>query len=233
MGANDRNGFPALIGALALLAALPSASTTTAPDAGTLARRVADAYGARAFGKVESVRYVFNVRVGGKDIRRAWTWFPKEDSVAFAGKDAGGAMLNASYSRRNKWSMGSEAVQGIDKMFVNDNYWLFFPLHLAWDSGLTLDSEALPPARPGEAYRLTVQYPKEGGYTPGDAYDLFVSEEGIIRRWIFRKSGQELPTREAAWSEPTRFGPIRLSLEHEGSGDFKLWFEGVKVETGK
>jgi hypothetical protein len=231
MGATEKRLL--LIACLALSFSATSLATTTVPDAASMARRVADRYGASAFHRVDAIHYVFKVRYDGKETAREWTWYPKDDSVAFKGKDAGGAMIQASYSRRNKWSMGSDAVKGVDKMFINDQYWLLFPLHLAWDTGTKQEVAALPHNDAGEAYRLTVTYPAEGGYTPGDAYDLFIDVDGVIKRWIFRRANSPKPTREALWTEPKAMGPLGISMERPSPGKdgFKLWFENVRVDA--
>lgn len=234
----------------ALLAALLALTISAAPPPDSLARLVADRYGASGFHQVKSLHYVFNVRSDGKEVARDWTWFPKSDSVAYRGRDPGGLSVQASWSRRNTFSLQSPAVQPLDRWFVNDQYWLLFPLHLAWDKGIRLESAAAETAEGksgGEAWRLTVTYPSEGGYTPGDAYDLFVDSAGTVRRWIFRKGNAEKASRETRWSAPVSKGPLRLSLEREGlarpeengpegkgrNDDFKVWFSELRVETAE
>ena len=232
-----RRGLLALSALLVLIPDRPPRAAETqaagksalpAPD--SLARRIADRYGAGEFHRVKSVRYTFNVLFKGKHISREWTWFPREDSVLYSGEDPKGLRLKAAYSRRNAYSMGSESVAAIDKSFINDQYWLLFPLHLRWDKDLKL--RIAPGEKPGEAYRLTVTYPSSGGYTPGDAYDLFVDSAATLKRWIFRKGNAPQTTKEAFWSAPAAFDGLRISLEHPGpSGDFKLWFTDVKVSA--
>jgi hypothetical protein len=248
MDANDRNagrrgraryrsGWVTLL--LPLLLPLTPLSNPDAPDPHALARRIAERYGVDSFARVQSVHFVFNVHYKGNDVARAWTWFPREDSVVYNGKDAGGAMITAAYSRKNPYSLGSDAVKAVDKMFINDQYWLFFPYHLIWDKDTKMEASAMPveakaqgkaEARRRVAYRMTVTYPSEGGYTPGDAYDLFVDSAGTVVRWVFRKGNGDKPTREAMWSEPVEKGGLNLSLERPGMGDdFRLKFSDVQV----
>ena len=239
MDANENKGFsrPILVAAMSAFLLIPLSAVSavqpdkTAPSPEILAHRIAERYGADAFSKVNCVQFTFNVDVQGKHIKREWTWFPKEDSVLFKGEDAKGVPLSAAYSRRNKYSMGSESIVGIDKSFINDQYWLLFPLHLGWDKDLKL--ETAPGVKPGEAWRLTVMYPSQGGYTPGDAYDLFVDSAATIKRWIFRKGNASMPTNQVYWSAPSKMGLLDISMEHPGVGkDFKLWFSDVKVSSG-
>ncbi len=215
-----------------LAAVAPHAvGTASLPDPDSLACRIADRYGAAEFYKINSIHFVFNVHFKDKVMAREWTWFPKADSVIYKGPDAKGLHISAAYSRKNTYSMGSEPVGSIDKSFINDQYWLLFPLHLRWDKGLSF--RVAPAVKPGEAYQLTATYSSAGGYTPGDAYDLFVDSSGMMKRWIYRKANSAQPTREAMWSEPKGFSGVGISMEHPGTDPgFKLWFSDVKVAAG-
>lgn len=202
-------------------------------SAESLARKVAMRYGLEAFPGVKTIHWVFNVTAGKKDVSRDWTWYPQEDSVLYKGEDAAGAPISAAYSRKNGISMASEQVKSVDKMFINDQYWLLFPLHLAWDSGTTMSVSKMPAKgrKTGETYKLTISYPQQGGYTPGDAYDLMVDSSGMVHRWMFRKGNAGKPTTEATWSEPVPVGGLNLSMDRPGTkGPFKVWFTDVRVE---
>ena len=208
--------------------ATPTPANSALPDPDSLATRIALRYGLSEFYKVDSIRYKFHLFYNGTNIDREWTWFPKLDSVLYRGKDAKGMILNAAYSRRNTFSMASTTIVGIDQNFINDQYWLLFPLHLKWDKGLKF--KVLAGKQPGEEYQLTVIYPANAGYTPGDAYDLFVDQAGIIKRWIFRKANAAEPTVMTGWSAPVKRGGLEISLDHPGPDkNFKLWFTDVKV----
>jgi hypothetical protein len=199
-----------------------AAAEPAAPaDARAFANRIAERYGLAEFPKVTSIRFTFNVRHEGKDMAREWTWFPKADSVIFKGKDAKGLEIQAAYSRKNKYSMGAENVAGIDKGFINDEYWLLFPLHLVWDKDIDL--------KLGEGGKLTVRYPREGGYTPGDAYDLIAEPDGTIRSWMYHRGGADTVTMRADWAKPTDVDGFPISLDRPGSKGFKVWFTHVKV----
>jgi hypothetical protein len=200
----------------------PAASKIPAPtQARVFADRIAARYGLADFPKVRSIRFTFNVRHDGKDTSREWTWFPAEDSVLFKGKDPKGLNVQAAYSRKNPYSMGSETVAGIDKDFINDEYWLLFPLHLAWDQGLDL--------KLGEGGVLVVRYPQQGGSAPRDAFDLSADSAGTIRSWVFYRGGADTGAMRADWANLTNVDGLPLSLERTGQKGFKVWFTGVKV----
>ncbi|MEO1237883.1 MAG: hypothetical protein AAFX76_13950, partial [Planctomycetota bacterium] len=74
------------------------------------------------------------------------------------------------------------------------------------------------------------QWPAVGGYTPGDAYDLYLGDEGLIKQWVFRRGGG--PDGNAyTWDDHRRLGPIAICLDFHGDEDsgFRLWFTDVRA----
>jgi hypothetical protein len=214
---------------LAMAPAFPAAGTSPEPASKTVAptgarafaKRIAERYGLAQFPQVKSIRFTFHSRREGEESTREWTWFPQADSVIFAGKDPKGLEVTAAYSRKNKYSLGSETVAGIDKEFINDEYWLLFPLHLAWDQDLELNL--------GDGGKLTVRYPRAGGYSPGDVYELSAVPDGTIRSWVVRRGGADSATWRADWSKPADVDGLPISLDRPGPKGFKVWFTHVKV----
>ncbi|QDU66820.1 hypothetical protein [Engelhardtia mirabilis] len=189
--------------------------------------RVAAAYGVDHFGELEALRYTFNADLGEREIARQWEWEPGTGRVAHRKGDELFVYFRGSNG-------APESPREVDGQFINDQYWLLFPLHLVWDSGLEITSQgtATGPITGAECEHLICTYSSEVGYTPGDVYELFVDEDGDVREWIFRAAGSEEPTRTAAWSEPTAIGPIRASLEFPGPDPeaFRIWFTDVEYK---
>lgn len=193
--------------------------------------RLADAYGLKDFDQVEELRYTFNVQLPDRVVSRAWSWEPKRDRVTFRGAaDQGGTV---SYDRSRLAGQAGEPVAKVDPWFVNDNYWLLFPLRLAWDGSATVADDENPAPLPigaGRARRVIVRYPPNEGYTPGDVYELFIGASGRIEQWIYRKGGDPQPTRITTWEDYRRVGPLTLSLDRRGTdGRFRVWFTDVAV----
>jgi hypothetical protein len=199
-----------------------------APD---IAREVAAAYGVQEFHRVEALRFTFNALIGDKTVRRAWQWEPKGDRVTFFGADG-----PVSFERRTLSDASSEELRKLDAAFINDQYWLLFPLHLVWDADLTLADLGLHPLPlgGGSARRLVVTYPPSTGYTPGDVYELFVAEDNRIRQWVYRRGGSPEPTRTATWEDHRALGPLVLSLDHKvPDGTFRVWFSEVALRLAE
>ena len=89
--------------------------------------------------KSESLSFIFNADLGDRKFVRSWTWLPKTDEVILHGEtDA----ENTTYKRGELEPDGAGKLAEIDSQFVNDLYWLIFPMQVAWDSSVTI--EALP-----------------------------------------------------------------------------------------
>jgi hypothetical protein len=200
----------------ALLLAALAAGAGVGPDARALADAIAKRYGASDFDRVESIRFTYKATGGEEDTVRHWTWFPKQDSVLFRGKDVKGVNLQAAYCRRNKFSLSSQTVAGIDRLFAHDQAWFLFPLRLAGDTGLELK-----PARDG---MLSVR-----DSAAESTYDLAAGPDGTIGKWIVHRNGDATPGTEAEWSRPKLVDGLPVSLERNGKKGFKIRFIDVKV----
>jgi hypothetical protein len=199
--------------------------------------QLAEAYGIDGFDQVEELRYTFNIKLPDRVVSRSWSWEPKKDRVAFLGTAEQGGTVT--YERSTLLSgQASEQVKKIDPQFINDNYWLIFPLRLYWDQSATVTVDEAPanlPIGTGQAKRMVVQYPANEGYTPGDVYELFIDSSGRIAQWIHRKGGDPKPTRVATWEDYRKVGPLTLSFDHTGQvGLIRMWFTDVAVRlSGK
>lgn len=194
-------------------------------------QKLADAYGINGFNQIEQIRYTFNVQLGEKNVSRSWIWEPKTDQVTFKAGDSDQPIVY----ERSKISAGSpDNLKKIDAWFINDNYWLLFPIRFAWDrqaKGEDIGLAKLPMGE-GKARCLVVTYPPEGGYTPGDVYELYLDDSLRITQWVYRKGGSSVPTRVATWEDYRKVGPLVLSLNHQGADkNFRVWFTNVAVKT--
>jgi len=219
---------------LLLLSAAVFVANSPASDVDEVPMRVAKAYGADQWDQVEELRYTFNVKSGDRETRRAWIWRVKERTVTFHDEIAGGEPFT--YSLDAVGDDPPEELKNVDHRFINDQYWLLFALHVAWDEGTEVSAAADQPLPIGEgtATRVTVQYGAEGGYTPGDAYDLYVDESDTVLQWVFRQGGQEEPSLACTWEAQEKFGPLTVPTKFAWSdGEVKLWFSGIEVMTAE
>ena len=214
-----------------LVSGLVTACSTDQPvKTGDVRNKIAGAYGSDSFNRIEVIEYTFNVQIGDKHIRRSWVWWPGVEQVEFRG-DSGQESMQ--YNRLELGQNPPQNVKQIDAKFINDNYWLLFPIHLAWDHQATVEDTGhrdLPMGR-GSAKCVVVSYPKIGGYTAGDVYELFVDQNHMLTQWVYRRGGSATPTRITTWEDHRKLGPLTISMDHHGDdGKFRVWFTDVAVK---
>lgn len=191
-----------------------------AEPAAEAAQKLAEAYGLKAFPAVKEIQFTFHAQLPDKKVERSWIWRPQLDEVT--------AVDSKTTYKRNSMT---EADTKLDAQFINDQYWLLFPLHLVWDEAITftLAEEKVPGPISGDDFRkLTVKY-GDVGYTPGDAYDLYFDDQYQVREWAYRKGGVKEPTRISTWEDYENFEGLKISTNHEGPEKFRVWFTGIEV----
>jgi hypothetical protein len=78
---------------------------------------------------------------------------------------------------------------------------------------------------------LTAVYPNEGGYTPGDAYDFYYTDDYIIHEWVFRESNQSEPSIITTWEDIMDLEGMRFTRSHKDSlGGFHLYFSNLSIK---
>jgi hypothetical protein len=219
-------------GALILLCLLGLPGDAFSQDT-AIGEKIAQAYGVSGFGKIEEIKFTFNVKKGEIAASRSWIWRPKEDKVTFLGD--GKTDKPVTYIRKEITADSPDTLRQIDAHFINDQYWLLFPFHLVWDSGMTVriaGENVKYPMGGGSGRMVRVSYPPAGGgYTPGDKYELFLDDNDMISQWIYRRGGAEKPTVIATWQDNRHMGPIIISLNHLGAdNNFRVWFTDVEMK---
>lgn len=202
---------------LLCLGVLVLAATSWGQERPPISGQIAKTYGLDSFSQIERIRYTFNVPE--RNISRTWVWEPKTDQVSYEGKDKAGNPVKLTYLRAQLSSQAAVVKDEIDPAFINDQYWLLFPLHLAWDRSAKVEDTGMHklPLGKGSARRVVVTYPSEG-YSPGDIWELFVSPDNRIQEWIYHRGGSAKATGVWSWEDHKRAGPLLVSLNHRGRG---------------
>jgi hypothetical protein len=90
------------------------------------------------------------------------------------------------------------------------------------------------PLGKGSAERVVVKYPSEGGYTPGDTWELYVGKDGRIEELVYHRGGPKKPKVViATWADYKKAGPLLISMDHRGTADGKplrIFFSDVSVK---
>ncbi len=224
-----------VVGAL-FLGMLCPAAPVLAQQRPAIADQIAKTYGLDSFSQVEAIRYTFNIDAGPLKLSRSWVWEPKTDRISYEGKDKDGKPVTITYLRSQLASQSPFVKENVDPGFNNDQYWLLFAFHLVWDSGATVQDAGMHklPLGKGSAKRVVAKYPSDGGYTPGDTWELYVGTDNRIRELVFRHGGSTKPSLViATWADYKKAGPLLFSLDHRGTADGKplrLFFSNVAVK---
>jgi hypothetical protein len=227
-----RLNVPGLLAA-GMLLALPAAS---AAEQSSIAEQIAKAYGLGSWEEVETLRYTWNIELpGGKTISNKWEWSPKTNTVSFDGKDKAGNSVKVTYQRSQLDSQSDVVKTEVDPQFANDQYWTLLPFHLLWDGAApTDDGQQKLPIGDGTAQRIAMKYPSEGGYQPGDTWDLYIGPDKRIVQITYHRGAPNPPHLVSAkYTDYKRAGPLLFSIEHPGvvdGKDFRITLSGVSVK---
>lgn len=189
----------------------------------TTSEKIAKAYGLDNWDQVNTMTFAFNVKKDSSVFKRSWVWSPKTNDVI---------LITANDTLRyNRDQIDSKFVNA-DKAFINDKFWLLAPFNLVWDSGTTL-SEPIQETSPiGKKMlnKITLVYPDTGGYTPGDAYDLYYNSDFLIEEWVYRKGNAAAPSMMSTWENNKNFKGVLIALSHKKTDDnWELFFTDVSI----
>lgn len=182
----------------------------------TVAQKIANAHGFENWKNVSEITFNF----AGK---RNWKWKPKTNDITLTTEDG-----TINYNRKSIDSISENADRG----FINDKFWLLIPFQLIWDAGTTISKpvKTEAPISKIEINKITITYSNEGGYTPGDAYDIYFGDDYIIKEWAFRRGNKPEAGLVNTFENYKDFNGIKIALEHKkAEGDWNLNFSNVKV----
>ena len=224
-----------LIGLL-LFVVLVLAATSCSQKRPAVAEQIAKTYGLDSFGEIDAIRYTFNAEFPGVNLSRSWVWQPKTGQVSYEGKDKDGKPVKATYVRSQLDSQPANVKDDVDPGFVNDKYWLLFPLHVYWDTSADVQDKGMQalPLGSGSAKLISVKYPSDGGYTPGDTWDLYVGKDNRVEQFAYHRGGPKKPSVViATWEGYKKAGPLLISTDHRGTADgqpLRISFSNVSVK---
>ncbi|WP_100610035.1 hypothetical protein [Confluentibacter lentus] len=190
----------------------------------TIAEKIANAHGYEHWKNVSKIEFTFNVDRDSSHSERSWIWEPKNNYVSFlADKDS-----IVSYSRTK---IDSTKIN-LDKSFINDKFWLLIPFQLVWDKNTTISEpiKTEAPISKTQMNKITLTYPNDGGgYTPGDAYDLYYGDDFLIKEWVFRKGNTENPSLINTFETYQVYNGLKLATEHKMANGMNINFTNIKV----
>jgi hypothetical protein len=211
-------------------------ATSWAQNRPPIAEQIAKTYGLDSFSQIDGIRYTFNIDLPGLKLARKWEWEPKTGKVSYEGKDKAGNPVKVTYLRSQLDSQPDSVKKDVDPGFVNDQYWLLFPLHVIWDTAANVEDKGKHklPLGKGSAEQVVVKYPSDVGYTPGDTWELYVGPDNRVQEFIYHRGGSVKPSVVmTTWEGYKKAGPLVISTEHHGKADGKpahIFFSDVAVK---
>jgi hypothetical protein len=207
--------------AFGLLLVFPA--TSEAQQGPPIAEQIAKTYGLDSFGQIDTIRYTWNVEAPNITVSRTWEWSPKTGLISYEGKDKEGKPVKATYQRSQLDSQSDAVKKEIDPAFANDQYWLLLPFHIAWDgAAVTDDGQQKLPLGDGSAQRVVAKYPSDGGYQPGDTWELYIGADKRIQEMVYRRGADNPPHLVmATYVDYKKAGPLLFSTDHRGTVDGK------------
>lgn len=190
----------------------------------TTAEKIAHAYGIDHWSKVQEIAFTFNVDKDSTHFERSWIWQPKTNLVTHISTN--------DTIQYNRTKLDSISI-ATDKAFINDKYWLLAPFNLVWDEGTNFSEpvKEMSPISKKTLNKITLTYSNEGGYTPGDAYDLYYNNNYLIEEWVYRKANAKVPTLITTWENNKNFHNLIISLNHaKADNNWELFFTNVSIK---
>ncbi|OUR94406.1 hypothetical protein A9Q87_01845 [Flavobacteriales bacterium 34_180_T64] len=174
----------------------------------TVAEQIANAHGLSHWNKVSQIKFTFNVDRDSSHYERSWSWKPKTNDVSL--------ITNTDTIKYNRTDIDSISINA-DKAFINDKYWLLVPFQLVWDESTTITEpvQTEAPISKKLLNKITLTYSNEGGYTPGDAYDIYYSDDFLIQEWVFRKANSKDATLTSTFENYQTFNGLKIALTHK------------------
>ncbi|WP_460218008.1 hypothetical protein [Psychroserpens sp. MEBiC05023] len=188
------------------------------------AEKIAQAHGYNNWSNLNNIEFTFNVDRGDNHFERSWSWAPKTGDIRLISSQD-----TISFNRKSVDSLSLNA----DKGFINDKYWLLVPFQLVWDEGTTISDpvKEVAPISKIELNKIILTYSNNGGYTPGDAYDIYFDNNYLIREWVFREGNQENPSMTTTFENYETFNGIKIAKDHKmADGNFNLYFSNIEIK---
>ena len=221
--------------AFSMLLILPA--TLGAQKRAPILEKIAKTYGLDSWDQIQAIRYTWNLEIPGVlKLAHAWEWEPKTNKVSYEGKDKDGKPVKVTYMRSELSSQPDAVKNEVDPAFINDNYWLLFPFHAYWDTSANVQDKGKRelPLGNGSAELVSVKYPSDVGYTPGDTWDLYVGKDNRVEQMVYHRGGPKKPSVViATWEGYKKAGPLLISTDHRGTADgqpLRISFSNVSVK---
>ena len=218
-----------------LLIAATSCKNDSKPDAPTKVEEIstpqqlAQTAGINNWNDVEEIKFTFNVDKNGTTVMsRKWKWNPNTDAVQLIARED-----TVNYNRK----AALDSIQiSTDRGFINDVYWLQPEYKLIWDQGTSITEEKsqIAPISKETLDKVTILYTGDGGYTPGDAYDLYYDKDHKVREWAYRRQNDTAIGMATTFEDFKTLKGLTFATTHKtADGSTNINFTDIEITKKK
>ncbi len=201
--------------------------TPAAVHDSTTVEKIAHRAGYARWNDVQEIAFTFNVsNAQGVARSRQWTWNPKTGDVLM--------IAQTDTIQFNRKQALNELQTEADKHFINDSYWLLPEFKFLTDKGTTITEKSgvNAPISAVNMDMITIAYNGDGGYTPGDAYDVYYNKNYEIKEWVFRKGNDTIQSLMTTFEQIESHGGINITTDHRLPDRMsRIHFTNIKVTT--
>lgn len=158
----------------------------------------------------KELNFTFNVEKSGKLLKsRAWKWDIGNDKIYQDGKEVGKSPA-----------------------YINDMYWLVFPLMVLESRDqveLTVNKDVPAPYSKIAMTELSVKYISDKGKSPNDTYKIYVDDELVVKEWAYFRASQKTANRVSHWREYKKINDVNISLDRPSEDGFRIYFTDITL----
>lgn len=171
--------------------------------------QIAQHAGMENWDAIKEVKFTFSVGKAGRNLySRNWTWNRiTGDVTLIAPPDTVHYNMNKPMDDRQK---------SADRAFVNDVYWLIPEFKFTTDQGTQIIEKTSVPApiSMDTLDMFTINYGNDGGYTPGDAYDVYYDKDHNLREWVYRQKNDTVIGMMTTFEKFETINGIKVATDH-------------------
>ncbi len=172
-------------------------------------KQIAQTAGIEHWDEINEVKFTFAVGKMGRNLyARNWTWNRKTGDVT---------LIAPPDTVKYNINRPMDSIQtSADRAFVNDLYWLIPEFKFMTDQGTQVieKTSAFAPISKEKLDMFTIIYDNNGGYTPGDAYDVYYDQDNNLREWVYRQHNDTIIGMMTTFEKFETINGIKVATDH-------------------
>jgi len=172
--------------------------------------QIAETAGIKNWDAINEVKFTFSVHKMENELyARNWKWNRRTEDIT---------LINSTDTVRYNRNKPMDSIQAsADRAFVNDSYWLIPEFKFLTDKGIEIieKTNAIAPISKDTLDMFTIIYGVNGGYTPGDAYDVYYDKENNLQEWAYRRQNDTTIGMMTTFEKFNTINGIKVATNHQ------------------